>query len=133
MAAGDVSQAGSLVGKSVCTGLTVIGNTPAIRLVLDAGAGCNPYGRAAQIRYPIREPSYNLTRIGDSPQIGMAALRAVVRWLGSRDDRTSPLPSLGHIAGGTSEGPGARARPDGDAPNPQHPNSPANDHRGDGR
>jgi len=57
----------------------------------------------------------------------------VVRWLGSRDDRRfAPLGS-GDAADRAAAQPVAHARPNGDAPNPQRLDHPADADRGGSR
>src|SRR5436305_15157121 len=58
----------------------------------------DPWCRGTRVRYPIDETADNLTVLDESPRIGFQALRAVVRWLGSRHERILPSDSQGDAA-----------------------------------
>ena len=63
--------------------------------------------------------SDNLTEIGEVPRVGFQALCALVRWLGSRHERSFALPGLGDAADGTAAQFGAASRTGGPAADPR--------------
>jgi hypothetical protein len=90
------------------------------------------FQRAEHLFYTPYKIADNLTGFDESPRLGLQALCALVRWLGSRDERGVVLSGLGDTAGRTAARPRAHTRPDGNAPDPHSVDRTA-DHRGDSR
>lgn len=74
---------------------------------------------SGRYRYTIENASYKLTDHADPPRIGLEALRALARWMGSRDERRTVNSRISDATVGSAAGGHSTAGQDGAAPDPQ--------------